>query len=309
MHDEPSLAETCERILREREPNFFRLYLNPHLAQTCFCLDRYVRTTWTSPMAAALFKQPPAEDCQSFLANGMEEALSGALKLARFNRHAMGRRSTGLVLDPADRLIGFAGVDLKGGEQIEFLPGLRVIGKNQLGMEPGTLGLESSSAPDRSPVDSTIIDPLVLVAGADTLLEKHADFIRAVVRKHQPLVITCIDRESLTSQRRGATGIVGEVVPDIVVFDESFVNHAVPFAAFTARHVAVRMLEPAWQSHVSLDDVPAEYHFNPAFHALSLAGRPGICQRSRRAIRERLHRFSPPRRMVSTLSLTRRFSD
>ncbi len=43
MHHPPSLAETCEQILREQEPNFLRLYLNPHVAQTCFCLDRYVQ--------------------------------------------------------------------------------------------------------------------------------------------------------------------------------------------------------------------------------------------------------------------------
>ena len=53
MHHLPSLAETYEQILREQEPNFLRLYLNPHVAQTCFCLDRYVRTTWTGPPASA----------------------------------------------------------------------------------------------------------------------------------------------------------------------------------------------------------------------------------------------------------------
>ena len=52
MHHLPSLAETYEQILREQEPNFLRLYLNPHVAQTCFCLDRYVRTTWTEPPAS-----------------------------------------------------------------------------------------------------------------------------------------------------------------------------------------------------------------------------------------------------------------
>ena len=57
----PSLAETCEQILREQEPNFLRLYLNPHVAQTCFCLDRYVSTTWTGPPASRRVEQARAQ--------------------------------------------------------------------------------------------------------------------------------------------------------------------------------------------------------------------------------------------------------
>ena len=75
----------------------------------------------------------------------------------------------------------------------------------------------------------------MLVAGADHLLEKHAETIRLLVRRHAPLVITCVDRESLAALRGGSSGILHEIVPDIVVFDESFVDHAVPFGAFTAR--------------------------------------------------------------------------
>ncbi len=115
MRNLPSLAETYEQILREREPNFLRLYLNPHVAQTCFCLDRYVRTTW--PESAAKVGRGHLrtdEDWQSFLANGLEEALSGAIKLARYSEH-IGPRSTGLVFDPSDRLAGFAGAELAGG--------------------------------------------------------------------------------------------------------------------------------------------------------------------------------------------------
>ena len=132
MQDLSSSLDTCEQILREREPNFFRLYLNPHVARTCFCLDHYVSTTWTRLTMSGRQDQPPAEDCQSFLANSLEEALSGAIKLARFNRYAVDRRATGLVLDPADRLTAFAGADLPDGGRVEFLPGVRWIGKSQL---------------------------------------------------------------------------------------------------------------------------------------------------------------------------------
>ncbi len=229
-----SLNESYARILHDQEPNFLRLYLNPHVAQTCFCLDRYVSTTWTQPRASAWPKQARDEDFQSFLANGLEEALGGAIKLARYVRQTNGRPPTGLVLDPADRLTGFASEELPGGRTVPFLPGLRVIGSNQLGLEPDTPGLEVASKSGLDAFEVTQLNPLVLVTGANHLLDKHAEFIRTLLRCHSPYVITCIDRESLTSLREGSGGILQEIVPDIVVFDESFVEHAVPFSAFTA---------------------------------------------------------------------------
>jgi len=235
MQQPPSLAETYEQIVHEQEPNFLRLYLNPHVAQTCFCLDRYVRTTWTGPPASTRHQHARAEDCQSFLANGLEEALSGAIKLARYNHHTAGAPRAGLVLDPADRLTGFASAELADGGRARFLAGLRVVGKNQLGREPGTLCLESGAQNGQAGIDATGPSLLVLVAGADHLLEKHAETIRRLVRRHTPLVITCVDRASLAALRGRSSGILHEIVPDIVVFDESFVNHAVPWSAFTAR--------------------------------------------------------------------------
>jgi acetylornithine/succinyldiaminopimelate/putrescine aminotransferase len=235
MHAQPSIVETYEQVLREHEPNFLRLYLNPRVAQTCFCLDRYVRTTWTEPPASTRLEHAPAEDCQSFLANGLEEALSGAIKLARNNQKARARRSTALVLDPADRLTGFASAELEGGNSVPFLPGLCVVGQSQLRCEPGTLQLGGGPEYGRAEVDATGKNLLVLVAVADQLLEKHAEAIRLHVRIHAPLVITCIDRETLAALRHSSGGILREIVPDIVVFDESFVDHAVPFGAFTAR--------------------------------------------------------------------------
>ena len=226
MHQRrPSLADTCEQIVRDQEPNFLRLYLNPHVAQTCFCLDRYVSTTWPNRV--------PAEDCQTFLANGLEEALGGAIKLARYARHKRGASSTGILLDPADRLTGFVGSKIAGGEDVSFLPGLVVVGNDQLGSDPGTLCLESATHHGRGR-DVPAFDLLVLVAGADALLDRHADAIRRVVLERQPLVITCVDRAGLAALRDGSGGILHEIVPDIVVFDDSFVDHAVPFSAFTA---------------------------------------------------------------------------
>ena len=48
-------------------------------------------------------------------------------------------------------------------------------------------------------------------------------------------MITCVDREGLDTLRNGPRGLLHEIAPDIVVFDDSFVDHAVPFGAFTAR--------------------------------------------------------------------------
>ncbi len=267
MHHRSSLAETCEQILREQEPNFLRLYLNPHVAQACFCLDRYVRTTWTVPPDPTGRPRSGAEDFQSFLANGLEEALSGAIKLVRYSRPTTsGPPSTGLILDPADRLAGFVSAKLAGGGIVPFLPGLRVIGKDELRREPGTTSPEGAAENGRAEVADAPINPLVLVAGAGELLDEHAETIRRLVGRHKPLVITCVDRESLAALRSRPGGILQEIAPDIVVFDESFADRAVPFGAFTARHVALRRLESAPQVHLPLDDLPAQYDLDAALH-------------------------------------------
>ncbi|WP_020467585.1 aminotransferase class III-fold pyridoxal phosphate-dependent enzyme, partial [Singulisphaera acidiphila] len=218
-------------MLREQEPNLLRLYLNPHIAQACFCLDRYVRTTWTDPSGRAA---GGGEEFQSFLANGLEEALGGAIKLVRYNRGAVDGIRVGLVLDPADRLVGFADWDLPDGHRVEFLPGVRVIGRRAFG--------EAAERLRSGDFDGVVIDPLVLVAGDDGLLDTHAEAIGELVRRHQPAVVTCVDRESLARLRGGARGVLREVVPDLVVFDESFAGRAVPFGAFTAR----RSMFAAW---------------------------------------------------------------
>ncbi len=227
MQRPPTLAETYEQILHEEEPNFLRLYLSPRVAQTCFCLDRYVRTTWPNPQVSDAHSPARVEDCQSFLANSLEEALSGAIKLARYNRPAGDTAATGLIVDPADRLAGFVSVTLANGDEVTFLPGLRVIGKDRL--ERPSLMLHSEA------MATARVSLLVLVAGASPLLDAHAESLRRIVERDQPLVITCVDRASLDALRGDAGGILHEIAPDLVVFDESFVNHAVPFSAFTAR--------------------------------------------------------------------------
>jgi acetylornithine/succinyldiaminopimelate/putrescine aminotransferase len=210
------LADTYEQILREQLPNLLRLYLNPYVAQTCFCLARYVQETW-SEVGSSRLASAEAGDFQTFLANGFDEALSGAIKLARYSASVAGRPTAGLIFDPADRLGPYAGMAVAGGGKVKFVPGLEVVGKAGAPSSGGSFGF------------------VVLVASAGSALDRHAEAIRLVVWRDAPLVITCVDRGSLAAVRRGLSGLLRELAPDIAVFDESFVDYAVPFSAFTAR--------------------------------------------------------------------------
>jgi acetylornithine/succinyldiaminopimelate/putrescine aminotransferase len=215
-------------MIREHIPNFFRLYLNPYLVETCYCLSRYVETTWCEGAA----DEP---GYPSFLANSFDEALSGAIKLARFLGNLQGRSPAGLVIDRAGRLGSFAGVVVSAGSRdphraqgdpahavIEFIPKLTV------------------AAGDATDLDALIgggerFGFVVLLSRPGSFAERDQQAIRKLVRKQMPLIITCVDRLALDLLRQSPTSLLRELVPDIVVFDESFVDGQVPFAAFTTR--------------------------------------------------------------------------
>jgi acetylornithine/succinyldiaminopimelate/putrescine aminotransferase len=216
MRPRHPLSDTYEQMLRQQLPNFLRLYLNPFVTQTCLCLERYVQNSW---------ELRPEELYQTFLANGFDEALAGAIKLARYCASMENRPTTGLVLDVAGRLGPFASVSLANGGTVEFIPGLVVIGRRSLDAGLGSV------------VESGRFGLLVLVAAADDGLSEKTEEIRRLMERDSPLVITCLDRGGLRALRREATGPPRELTPDIVVFDESFVNRDVPFSAFTARKV------------------------------------------------------------------------
>ncbi|MBC7964523.1 MAG: hypothetical protein H7Z17_01260, partial [Fuerstia sp.] len=76
-HD--SILQTCDRIVRLKLPNLLRLYLNPFVAQTCVALNEMVHALWPETKSHGSYP--------SFLANSGEEALSGAVKLARYTQH------------------------------------------------------------------------------------------------------------------------------------------------------------------------------------------------------------------------------
>jgi acetylornithine/succinyldiaminopimelate/putrescine aminotransferase len=213
MHPRHPFADTYEQILREQLPNLLRLYLNPYVVQTCFCLERYVQTTWSERGGEAV-------EFQSFLANGFDEALSGAIKLARYSASVAGRSTRGLVIDPGDRLGPFAAASITGGGKVEFLPGLLVVRNHK----------EIPAATSDQPFGF-----VALVASADGNLDVDKETIRLLVHRGAALVITCVDRGGLAALRHSPASILRKLAPDIVIFDESFVNRDVPFSAFTAR--------------------------------------------------------------------------
>jgi acetylornithine/succinyldiaminopimelate/putrescine aminotransferase len=202
-----ALFPTCARILRNNIPNFFRLYLSPYVAAVCHALDHYVRTTW-----------PRAEHeqviFQTFLANSFDEALSGAIKLARYDCNLEQRSPAGLVIDTRDRLGHLARLSLPASQQIEFIPSLTIWNPRE--------------------IDSQRYGFIILVVSSDEEFKRSSAAISKIVQEQSPLMIICVDRTGLAACRIGAAG-ARAWQPDIVVFDESFVNHEVPFGAFTAK--------------------------------------------------------------------------
>jgi acetylornithine/succinyldiaminopimelate/putrescine aminotransferase len=212
------LFNTWDEMRRRQTPNFFRLYLNPFVAQTCLCLTRYVQDTWNN-------KGPAAPEFQSFLANAFDEALSGAVKLARYWSNLQHRPRAGLVIDPGGRLGNFAGVTLENQARIDFVPDLVVVG-------PGALGSGETPWPGGD------YGFVVLVPAEPRPPDRYARLqtaLAALVQQQSPLIITCLSRATLANCSRGNHLFGTRFPPDIAVFDESFVGHHVPFGAFTAK--------------------------------------------------------------------------
>lgn len=244
-----SIAATFEQMIREQIPNLFRLNLNPYVTQACYCLTQYVAESVPGSSAA--------DKSQVFLANSGEEALSGAVKLARYVANVEGRPSLGVLIDEENRFEHFAGTELAGTELagwgcLEFIPGLKVFrdsfaAASFLAEEPSRTGF--------------LVVPHSLLGSTDGPL---LDWISADGEVGQrPLVIAYTDRKQLadcaefvktqsTSTRtqlrpdNGQSpleppyacsidwGPDNKAAPDIVLFNESFVNHEVPFGAFVA---------------------------------------------------------------------------
>jgi len=212
---EPTVVDTCRWMIHERIPNLFRLYLNPYVAQTCHCLGKLIESAW--PATAS------AEPHQVFLANGMEEALSGAIKLARHSAHAAGRHGIGLVFDAENRLEHFAHTDLPSGDRIEYIPGVDVV-------DDADAVVTALRHPTRRP--SFVIVYLSTLLSADCPVRRQLNAMPT--GEQRPLLIVCVDRAGLFNALHPIATIGPEARPDIFVFDESFVDNEIPFGAFAA---------------------------------------------------------------------------
>jgi acetylornithine/succinyldiaminopimelate/putrescine aminotransferase len=215
MNTRHPFLDTCDELIARRTPNLFRLYLNPHVVQTCLCLARYVQDTWHAP-------NPEKPTCQSFLANSFDEALSGAIKLARYAANIEDRSQRGLVLDFSARLGPFASVAAGDNSRIEFVPNLAVVGRKDI--ESGV----AFGPEDRFGFAVLVLSPVLAAC-------ENLDEILSFLERQSALRIVCVDRPGLERCRRSASALRDKLTPDIVVFDESFVQHQVPFGAFTAR--------------------------------------------------------------------------
>ncbi|MDA0921822.1 MAG: aminotransferase class III-fold pyridoxal phosphate-dependent enzyme, partial [Planctomycetota bacterium] len=209
--DSVAILATCDELIRNAEPNLFRLCVNRHVAQACFLLSRCV--VRQAPGAATLGEYP------IFLANSGEEALSGAIKLARYAANLRGRDTSGEIYDPDGRWQHFAATPLANGESLQFVPGV-FFARDAYEL--------ASWLSDRSAAPAFIVAPhTVLAEGQSSLVDllcSDESF------EDRPLLISVLLADDVAERRK-----VSRVTPDIVVFDESFVNHDVPFGAFAAR--------------------------------------------------------------------------
>ncbi len=226
------LVATCRRLVRERIPNLFRLYLNPHVATNCHLLSRIVSLRWPD--------QSVSQRPQAFLANSLDEAVSGAVKLARFaaNERRAADAATnnsqlhprGVLFDPLSRLTHFA-TTRAGSMSIRFLPDIDEVRDEN----PGAGSKEDGDSHDTGGnidfivwFEADVAEDRNVSAGLRRLL---AAANRQVQR---PLLICCLDRDSVFSSGRVKLPAMENCVPHIVVFDESFTDHDVPFGAFVA---------------------------------------------------------------------------
>ncbi|MEZ6033863.1 MAG: aminotransferase class III-fold pyridoxal phosphate-dependent enzyme [Planctomycetaceae bacterium] len=278
MSDVQSVLATCERMIQAKIPNLLRLYLNPFVTQTCVALNEMVHVTWPATLRNGNF---PA-----FLANSGEEALSGAIKLARYTLNARTTSAVAkvLLIDDDNTFSGFAFALIHGSDgarkRIEFIPAvadlttvefLNLFGANsafkgtsragyrarnrtdsarQSATEQDRSKLKSATnatsvpAPDATPSENPACQagPTdgehikfsgVVVIGPRTSVSLNGELL-SVVRQLQDdgcIVITFASQPRWTVASDDSCGLA----PDIVVFDESFTNNAVPFGAFAAR--------------------------------------------------------------------------
>ncbi|MBS0265954.1 MAG: aminotransferase class III-fold pyridoxal phosphate-dependent enzyme [Planctomycetes bacterium] len=191
-----------------------RLSISPFVSQACFCLSQMITEVWPEHADANQF--------QVFLANSGEEALSGAVKLARYVSHAERRSPVGILIDETGRFEGFAHVDLSEQKRLTFIPGLSICENIQ------------SAAESVAVVGAKV----GFVTVSHALIQTAADAVRELFARsnetNRPLLVVYSDVQDFRAALSDLQSARGAPSPDLVVFTESFVNGDVPFGAFAA---------------------------------------------------------------------------
>lgn len=210
------MLQTCEELIRLRIPNLLRLYLNPWVVQTCTVLAAAVR--WKFP-ASSGSRYP------SFLANSGEEALSGAIKLARFHRH---QTPQGRTLTP-DSAVLFIGDDVP--------VGFAELETHSTGDDSGTSGLipHVRCCTEHTAVQllekNTFLPAAVVLSAPETWSDSPLTRRLQLYQQRGGLVLVRLRAEDLVLEADDTQ----RLVPDVLIFDDSLTARQVPFGAFTAR--------------------------------------------------------------------------
>lgn len=207
MTEPPPILETCRELIDKQIPNLFRLYLNPYVTQACVCLESILKQTWKNAWS-------DEDRLPTYLGNAFEEVLSGACKLARYETECRSVSQRGLILDPAGRLKFFESVTVNN-EKISLIPDIIVL----------------SGANIAEQVKHLKDEEFGFVVLMPEILEGRLSWVASIDHRLQ---IVCLDRDRwLHSESDSDWRTI--LRPDVVVFDESFVQHDVPFSAMTAR--------------------------------------------------------------------------
>jgi acetylornithine/succinyldiaminopimelate/putrescine aminotransferase len=239
-----SALQTCDQIIRLKIPNLLRLYLNPFVAQTCVALAEMVWNVWPESKKEGRRS--------SFLANSGEEALSGALKLARYTQNVRAENDVSItknrssstcvwLVDDGSHFRHFAETTIESDESDRPHQSSKSYRSHtscepiSIQFIPEIICLSTAEFITRMEQDEISAGILVLSPQAVKEALRSKEFHQAVQRycsSDRSLMIACLDQDLFFSN--AALPNSGPV-PDIVVFDESFTRRQVPFGAFTAR--------------------------------------------------------------------------
>ena len=204
------IEDAFGQLMDRQLPNLFRLYLNPIVTQACLCLSRIASASKDGVRSSG-------GTYQIFLANGHDEALSGAIKLTRYIQNLRRRDAKVLIRGPQHRIAHFASTVLPSGRRICFVPEV---------MECFD-GEESTSAPD--PGSFGVVVTFASLGQLDNQLGDN-----------QLTILSVGLRDVFNAGGDLPRGWSPIACPDVIVFDASWVHHDVPFSAFAAKSTLLR---------------------------------------------------------------------